>query len=104
MLSKRMAKEGTKMSKLKHRQLAKRLVIKGIEKYKEKFILEVDLLSGIDRLAIIKEIESILEDVKADDRQKLIAERDYYKKQVKELEARLNRVCSLDDCDEEFEL
>ena len=54
MLWKRMAKEGTKMSKLKHRQLAKRLVINGIEKYKEKFILEVDLLSGVDRLAMVK--------------------------------------------------
>lgn len=103
MLSKRMAKEGTKMSKLKHRQLAKRLVIKGIEKYKEKFILEVDLLSGIDRLAIIKEIESILEDVKADDRARIIAERDMYKKRVKDLEDTLHRWCS-EERDEEFEL
>lgn len=92
------------MNKLKHRQLAKRLVINGIEKYKEKFILEVDLLSGVDRLAIVEEINSILEDVKADDRAKLIAEKNMYKKRVEELEARLNRVCSLDDCNEEFEL
>lgn len=104
MLSKRMAKKGAKMSKLKHRQLAKRLVVNGIKKYREKFILEEDLLSGVDRAAILKEIDSILEDVNADDRNRLVAERDYYKKQVKELEAKLNRIYSLDDCNEEFEL
>lgn len=92
------------MSKLKHRQLAKRLVINGIEKYKEKFILEVDLLSGVDRLAIVEEINSILEDVKADDRAKLIAEKNMYKKRVEELEEKLRRIYSLDDCDEEFEI
>lgn len=92
------------MNKLKHRELAKRLILKAIENYKQKFILEEDLLSGVDRLAIIKEIDDILENVKTDDRAKLIAEKDYYKKQVKELEERLHRVCSLDDCDEEFEI
>lgn len=92
------------MSELKHRQLAKRLVINGIEKYKEKFILEVDLLSGVDRLAIVEEINSILEDIKADDRAKLIAEKNMYKKRVKELEEKLHRIYSLDDCDEEFEI
>lgn len=92
------------MSKLKHRQLAKRLVINGIEKYKEKFILEVDLLSGVDRLAIVEEINSILEDIKADDRAKLIAEKNMYKNRVKELEEKLRRIYSLDDCDEEFEI
>ena len=92
------------MSELKHRQLAKRLVINGIEKYKEKFMLEVDLLSGVDRLAIVEEINSILEDVKADDRAKLIAEKNMYKKRVEELEEKLRRIYSLDDCDEEFEI
>jgi len=99
-----MAKEGAKMSELKHRQLAERLVINGIEKYKEKFMLEVDLLSGVDRLAIVEEINSILEDVKADDRAKLIAEKNMYKKRVEELEEKLRRIYSLDDCDEEFEI
>ena len=92
------------MSELKHRQLAKRLILKAIENYKNKFILEEDLLSGADRLAIIKEIDNISENIKADDRTRIIAERDMYKKRVEELEARLNRVCSLDDCNEEFEL
>lgn len=92
------------MNKLKHRELAKRLILRAIENYKQKFILEEDLLSGVDRLAIIKEIDDILENVKTDDRAKLIAEKDYYKKQVKELEERLHRVCSLEDCDEEFEI
>lgn len=92
------------MSKLKHRQLAKRLTIKAIENYKQKFMLEVDLLSGVDRLAIIEEIDSILEDVKADDRARLIAEKNMYKKRAEELEERLNHISSLDDCDEEFEI
>ena len=92
------------MNNSKHRELAKRLILRAIENYKQKFILEEDLLSGVDRLAIIKEIDDILENVKTDDRAKLIAEKDYYKKQVKELEERLHRVCSLEDCDEEFEI
>lgn len=65
----------------------------------------IDLKYMQDKIkAIIEEIDNILADVNADDRTRLIAERNYYKKQVKELEARLNRVCSLDDCNEEFEL
>lgn len=92
------------MNNSKHRELAKRLVLKAIENYKNKFILEEDLLSGVDRLAIIKEIDNISENIKTDDRAKLIAEKDYYKKQVKDLENRLHRIYSLDDCDEEFEI
>ena len=81
------------------------MVINSIEKYKEKFILEVDLLNGVERLAIVEEINSILKDVKADDRAKLIAEKDMYKKRAEELEEKLHRIYSLDnDCDEEFEI
>lgn len=92
------------MGKKIHRDMAKGLVIRAIEDYREKFIKKEDLLNGNDRMAIIEEIDNILVDVNIDDRTRLIAERNYYKKQVKELEARLNRVYSLDDCDEEFEL
>lgn len=92
------------MGKKIHRDMAKGLVIRAIEDYREKFIKKEDLLNGNDRMAIIEEIDNILADVNVDDRTRLIAERNYYKKQVKELEARLNRVCSLDDCNEEFEL
>lgn len=92
------------MEKAKHRELARKLAIKAIENYKNKFILEVDLLSGEERRAIVEQIDNIIAEVKEDNKRSLTAERDYYKKQVKELEARLNHVCSLDDCDEEFEL
>lgn len=92
------------MEKQKHRELAKRLAIKAIESYKKKFMLEVDLLSGEERRKIIEQIDSIIQEIKEDNKRSLTAERDYYKKQTKELEARLNHVCSLDDCDEEFEL
>lgn len=93
------------MEKQKHRELAKRLAIKAIERYKNKFMLEVDLLSGEERRKIIEQIDNIIAEVKEDNKRSLTAERDYYKKQVKELEARLNHVCSLDeDCNEEFEL
>ena len=92
------------MKKLDHKELAKRLILRAIENYKQKFILEEDLLSGADRLAIIKEIDNISENIKTDDRAKLIAEKDYYKKQVKDLENRLHRIYSLEDCDEEFEI
>lgn len=92
------------MGKRIHRDMAKGLVIRAIEDYREKFIKKEDLLNGNDRMAIIEEIDNILADVNLDDRTRLIAERNFYKKQVKELEARLNRVCSLDDCNEEFEL
>lgn len=93
------------MGKKIHRDMAKGLVIRAIEEYREKFIKKEDLLNGNDRMAIIEEIDNIIAEVKEDNKRSLTAERDYYKKQVKELEARLNHVCSLDDdCDEEFEL
>lgn len=92
------------MGKKIHRDIAKGLVIRAIEDYREIFIKKEDLLNGNDRMAIIEEIDNILADVNVDDRNRLIAERNYYKKQVKELEAKLNRFYSLDDCNEEFEL
>lgn len=92
------------MGKKIHRELAKRLAIKAIERYKNKFMLEVDLLSGEERRKIIEQIDSIIQEIKEDNKRSLTAERDYYKKQVKELEARLNSACSLDNCTEELEL
>lgn len=92
------------MQKINYRELARRLVVHSIEQYRERFLLEEDLLSGLDRQKVLDEIEDIEKAVKLDDRRKLIAERDMYKRLVMELESKLNSICSLEDCDEEFEL
>ena len=92
------------MQKINHRELARRLVVHSIEQYRERFLLEVDLLSGLDRQKVLDEIDDIEKSVKLDDRRKLIAERDMYKRLVMELESKLNSICSLEDCDEEFEM
>ena len=94
------------MNEIEHRTLARRLVMKSIENYRQRFMLEVDLLSGVDRQKILDEIDDIKENVKLDDRRKLIAERDMYRKLVEELEKKLTSCHLADDrdCDEEFEI
>lgn len=94
------------MNKTVHRELARRLVMKSIENYRQRFMLEVDLLSGVDRQKVLDEIDDIKENVKLDDRRKLIAERDMYKRLVEELEKKLTLYHLADDrdCDEEFEI
>ena len=94
------------MNEIEHRTLARRLVMKSIENYRQRFMLEVDLLSGVDRQKILDEIEDIEKAVKLDDRRKLIAERDMYKRLVEELEKKLTSYHLADDrdCDEEFEI
>ena len=77
------------MQKINHSELAKRLILKAIENYKNKFILEEDLMSGEDRRKIIKEVEKIEKDIKNN--------------RVKQLEDVLHRWCS-EERDEEFEL
>ena len=94
------------MNEIDYRTLAKRLVIRSIEDYKQRFTLGVDLLSGVDRQRILDEIDDIKKGVKLDDRMKLLAERDMYKKLVEELEKKLTLYSLADDrdCDEEFEM
>lgn len=94
------------MNEIDYRTLAKRLVIRSIEDYKQRFTLGVDLLSGVDRQRILDEIDDIKKGVKLDDRRKLLAERDMYKKLVEELEKKLTLYSLADDrdCDEEFEM
>lgn len=89
-----------------HRELARRLTVRSIEDYKQRFLLEEDLLSGVDRQKVLDEIEDIEKAVKLDDRRKLLAERDMYKKLVEELEKKLTLYHFADnrDCDEEFEI
>lgn len=91
------------MNEINHRDLAKRLVLRAIQNYKQKFMLEEDLLCGEDRRRIVEEMDNISQEVKADNRQELLAQIEMYKKMTQDLEQRLNQACNL-DCNEEFEL
>ena len=78
-----------------YKELAKRLAINGIEKYKQKFILEEDLMNGEERRKIVEEVDKIIKDLK---------EERTYKAKAEELQKKLDYIATLDDCDEEFEL
>lgn len=88
---------------INHRELAKRLILRAIQNYKQRFMLEEDLLNGEDRRRILEEMDNISQEVKADNRQQLLAQIEMYKKITQDLEQRLNQACNL-DCNEEFEL
>lgn len=92
------------MQGIKHKELARRLVINAIKHYKQKFILEEDLLNGEDKRKVLVEIDKILEDIKEDRVYRLNLENGRNKKLVEDLQSRLNYICSLEDCNEEFEL
>ena len=92
------------MQGVKHKELARRLVIKAIEHYKQKFILQEDLLSGEDRRKVLVEIDRIISEIKEDKLYRTNLENERNKRELQDLKARLNHVCSLEDCDEEFEL
>ena len=49
-----------KMAKQKHREMARRLVVRAIEDYKKRFQLEVDILSGEEKRLILEEVEDII--------------------------------------------
>ena len=83
------------MQKINYEEMARRLILKGAEAYKEKFIKEVDILSGYDRQRILEEIDKQIDEIKHSKG---------YKKEIERLESRLNYICSLEDCNEEFEL
>lgn len=48
------------MSKINHKKLARRLVLKAINNYKAKFIQEVDILSNEDKRLIVNEIDKLV--------------------------------------------
>lgn len=48
------------MSKINHKELAKRLVLNAIENYRTKFVLEVDILSLDDKRQIVAEIDKLV--------------------------------------------
>ena len=83
------------MQTINHSELAKRLILRAIENYRNKFILEEDLMSGEDKRKVLEEIDKQIEEIK---------HKESYKKEIKRLERRLDYLHSLDDCDEEFEL
>ncbi len=54
------------MNNYECRILAERLAIKSIKRYEQKFLLEQDLLSGVDRQKVIKEMEKIIDRIKGE--------------------------------------
>ena len=78
-----------------YEELARRLVIRWIQRDKEEFALKEDLVSEEDHKRIVEEIDGIINSLK---------EERSYKKKAEELQARLHYLHSLEDCNEEFEL
>lgn len=52
------------MTSREHKALARRLVLRAIEVYKQKLILEEDLLSGEDKRLILEQIDKIRDSIK----------------------------------------
>lgn len=80
---------------INHSELAKRLILRAIENYRNKFILEEDLMSGEDKRRVLEEIDKEVEEIK---------HKESYKKEIERLQRRIDYLHSLEDCDEEFEL
>ena len=83
------------MQKIDYKELAKRLAIRGIRGYKQRFIQEEDLLNGEQKRKVLEEIDKLIEQIKEDD---------FYKRKAEELQWRLDAYERLSDCNEEFEL
>lgn len=83
------------MQKIDYEEMARKLILNGAEAYREKFILEVDILSGYDRQRILEEMDKQIDEIKHSKG---------YKKEIKRLEDRIHYICGLEDCNEEFEL
>jgi len=62
------------MTEKEQRELARRLCVRAMKKYKQKFVLEEDLLNGVDRQRILDEIDKIIEDVRTDKETRLKSE------------------------------
>lgn len=83
------------MQKIDYEELAKREVIKEIKRFRKRFILEMDLLSGEEKRRIVEEIDKIIEEIKEDK---------FYKRRAEYLQQKIDMISSLEDCNEEFEL
>jgi hypothetical protein len=92
------------MNDEKIKEMARRLAVRGIEAYKKRMILEEDLLNGEDKRRILEQIDVIRDNIKFNKITELESELAKERKKSKDLQDRLNRLHSLNDCDEEFEL
>ena len=92
------------MTTKEHRNLARRLAVRGIEAYKQRLIYEEDLLNGEDKRLILEQIDVIRDSIKFDKVAELERELAKERKRSKDLQDRLDWLHSLNDCDEEFEL
>lgn len=92
------------MNDEKIKEMARRLSVRGIEAYKQRLIYEEDLINGEDKRRILEQIDVIRNDIKFDKVAELESELAKERKKSKDLQDRLNRLHSLNDCDEEFEL
>ena len=92
------------MTTKEHRNLARRLSVRGIEAYKQRLIYEEDLLNGEDKRHILEQIDVIRDSIKFDKVAELEKELAKERKRSKDLQAKLDCLHSLNDCNEEFEL
>ena len=92
------------MKTKEHKEMARRLAVRGIEAYKKRLIYEEDLLNGEDKRRILEQIDVIRDGIKFDKVAELERELVKERKKSKDLQARLDWLHSLNDCDEEFEL
>ena len=92
------------MTTKEHRNLARRLAVRGIEAYKQRLIYEEDLFNGEDKRRILEQIDVIRDGIKFDKVAELERELAKERKKSKDLQARLDWLHSLNDCDEEFEM
>lgn len=92
------------MTTKEHKEMARRLAVRGIEAYKQRMILEEDLLNGEDKRKILEQIDVIRDSIKFDKVSELERELAKERKRSKDLKDRLDHLHSLNDCDEEFEL
>ena len=67
------------MTKKEHKELARRLVLRAITSYKQRLILEEDLLSGEDKRHVLEEIDRIRDSIKFEK-----ADRTRWKENIKE--------------------
>lgn len=65
------------MTNYECRILAERLAIKSIKRYEKQFLLEQDLLSGVDRQKVINEMEKIIDKIKGVKTNEKDNEKDY---------------------------
>lgn len=92
------------MTTKEYKEMARRLSVRGIEAYKQRLIYEEDLINGEDKRHILEQIDVIRDNIKFDKVAELESELVKERKKSKDLQDRLNRLHSLNDCDEEFEL